>query len=205
MLYARRTRAESLEIARNRKSKAQFKAFKGFPSALIKQQKQYQVKAKCSTTAVAEEAAETAAAEAAAAAAVHQARHQRTQAHTHAYNAEARAHKQPYACKGYICMHYILSTSVCVVVSVVPVCVCVCVGINVALLLRQKPSQGFFAHLRQQMDCLDLASAAAAAAAASPADTVRSFSPTDDLHFHTHRRREHPTRRRAAAVNVSFC
>lgn len=78
---------------------------------------------------------------------------------------------------------------------------CVCVGINVALLLRQKPSQGFFAHLRQQMDCLDLASAAAAASAT---DTVRSFSPTDDLHFHTHRRREHPTRRRAAAVNVSF-
>lgn len=43
------------------------------------------------------------------------------------------------------------------------------------------------------MDCLDLASAAAAAGAASAtasaADTVRSFSPTDDLHFHTHRRR----------------
>lgn len=83
-------------------------------------------------------------------------------------------------------MHYILSTLVCVGVGV---------GINVALLLRKKPSQGFFAHLRQQMDCLDLASAAAAAAAttatasAAAADTVRSFSPTDDLHFHTHRRR----------------
>lgn len=76
-LYARRTRAESLEIARNRKSKAQFKAFKGFPSALIKQQKQCQVKAKCSTTAVAAPAAE-----APAAAAVHQARHQRTHTHT---------------------------------------------------------------------------------------------------------------------------
>jgi len=35
--------------------------------------------------------------------------------------------------------------------------------LNVVLLLRQKPSQGFFAHLRQQMDCLDLATAAAAA------------------------------------------
>lgn len=89
------------------------------------------------------------------------------------------------------------------------VCVFVCVGINVALLLRQKPSQGFFAHLRQQMDCLDLASAAAATAAATAAaaDTVRSFSPTDDLHFHTRSDPAAPKRktpRRAAAVTVSF-
>lgn len=187
-MCARRTRAESLEIARNRKSKAQFKAFKGFPSALIKQQKQCQVKAKCSTTAVAATAAEPAAEEPAAAA-VHQARHQRTHRQTHAQNAEARAHKQPYACKGYICMYALYTKYACVRRCQCRASVCVCVGINVALLLRQKPSQGFFAHLRQQMDCLDLASAAAAAGAASAADTVRSFSPTDDLHFHTHRRR----------------
>lgn len=90
-LYARRTRAESLEIARNRKSKAQFKAFKGFPSALIKQQKQYQVKAKCSTTAVAEGRAEPAA-EAPAAAAVHQARHQRTHTHRHMHRMLRHVH-----------------------------------------------------------------------------------------------------------------
>lgn len=110
-----------------------------------------------------------------------------THTHTHACNALARAHKQPYACKRCTCMQYILSTRVCV-------CVCVCVGINVALLLCQKPSQGFFAHLRQQMDCLDLAYAAAAAA-----DTVRSFSPTDDLHFHTRSEPAAPNARRRAA------